>query len=133
MNLVENVVLGAGVLIAVFALITLFRFIVAYINAPEDRSRSPLELATDTTSRWLSGVFVAILGTASLGLVNFFDVVAMFTEFIGMHPFAASNVAILGLGAALNEGLTSLTTTQYVGIAFGIIGLTFAATVVYGE
>lgn len=131
MNIVQNVLLGAGILIGAFILLTLFRFIVAYINAPEGRSRSRLELATDTTSRWFMGVSVGILGAAGLGLVNFFDIVAMFTQFIGQHPFAASNVAIVGLGAAIIEGLANLSTSQYVGIAAGILGLTLIATVVY--
>lgn len=78
--------------------------------------------ALDNTFQWAAAGIAAFAGAVGVGLVQFADVAGMVAMFLGQHPFAASNLGIAGLGAAVMSGLLSLTVSQYLGISLLVIG-----------
>jgi hypothetical protein len=115
---------GLLLALAAFVLIVGLRFVVAYINAPDDRSISPLSLAIDTTSRWTWGLIGGAFAVGGLGLVQLADIIGMVTMFVGSHPYFVSNGLVTGLGAGVAAGLVDLSAGQFVGIAVALLGLT---------
>ncbi|WP_276258124.1 hypothetical protein [Haloglomus litoreum] len=107
------------------------RYIAAYLNAPES-SDDRFEWATNRTARWLGMIFGGLLATAAVAITQGVDIVAMGTQFIGMHPFVVSNLAGIGLGAGVLSGNIQLTTDQYVGLALMAVFGTYLLSEVYG-
>lgn len=102
------------------------RFLVAYLEERQRRSgRASDDVvdAADRTARWGAVVVMGILGALATGIVQFADVIDMATQFIASHPFGVSNVLAIGLGwLGINGALTG---EQYLGVAFGLVGITF--------
>lgn len=109
------------------AIILLVRYIAAYLSADVEPGESQARVALDTTTRWAAGVLAAFASAVGVGIVEFTDVVGMVTMFLGQHPFAASNIGIAGLGAAVISGLVSLSPGQYLGLSFVVIGAVMVA------
>lgn len=118
MTLVDAAVNGFLLAVGVFVVLVIGRLLVALANGDDPRDAAKL------TGKWTGGLLGAAASVGAMGLVQVGDVLGMVTQFIGTHPFAASNFAIAGLGAAGLEGLVSLGPGQYLGIALGIVGLT---------
>lgn len=104
-------ILGGGMVLLLGA-----KFIVEFIQ--EDDTNEALE----NTFKWAAGGIAAFAGAVGVGMVQFADVAGMIAMFLGQHPFAASNLGIAGLGAAVMGGLLSLTWSQYLGISLLLIG-----------
>jgi len=122
--------LMAGLLatIAVIGGAIALRFGVAYARARDRRRESPLRYAVTQTGEWTIGIAVGIGGAVAMGLVQFGDIIGTLFGFIGGHPYFASNLGVIGLGAGALSGLVSLSTDQFVGIALMLVGAVFLAT-----
>ena len=114
-----NLMAGVGAFVAILGAVVLLRFGVAYARSED------LSVSWDRTTKWVTGVAMAIAGAVSLGLVQFGDLIGMGFEFIVGHPYFVSNFGVAGLGAGALSGVISLTTSQYVGIALALIGVVF--------
>lgn len=114
-----NIMAGVGAFVAILGAVVLLRFGVAYARSED------LSVSWDRTTKWLTGVAMAIGAAVSLGLVQFGDLIGMAVEFIVSHPYFVSNFGVAGLGAGALSGVFSLTTSQFVGIALALIGLVF--------
>lgn len=103
------------------------RYIIAYLNTPEsadNRAQLALQMTSATVVTVVGGIAAAI----GIGLVQFGDIAAMVTMFIGNHPFIVSNLAGIGLGAGALSGLLELSADQYIGIALMIVAGVFIAS-----
>jgi hypothetical protein len=109
---------AVGALLAVLAT----RFAIAYLNTSgSDR----FQKALNRTARWLGIVVGGLTVAASVGLVQFGDIIGQIFAFIGGHPFVVSNLAGISIGAGVMSGVLDLTVDQYVGIALAIAGAVF--------
>jgi len=113
---------GLGAALAVLLVPLALRFIVALVRSDGD---SPVRSAFMKTGKWSLGIAGAIGSATALGVVEFWEVVASAVGFVAAHPFIASNVGSIGLGAGALSGVVSLSPAQFVGIALGIVGLVF--------
>jgi len=122
--------LMGGILVAMGVIVgsVLLRFLVAYARARDRNRNDALRRAATQTGQWTIGVAVGIGSAVALGLVQFGDIVGTLFGFIGGHPFFASNLGVIGLGAGALSGLVSLSTDQYIGVALMIVGATFLFT-----
>lgn len=107
------------------------RYIAAYLNAP-DSTDDRFEWATNRTARWLGMIFGGLVVAGGTAIVQGVDIIAMFTQFVGGHPFIVSNLAGIGLGAGVLSGNIQLTVDQYVGIAMMLVAGVFLLSEVYG-
>lgn len=120
---VLNGLLIAGVALAALIGAILVRFLIALANGEND-----VNDAARISGRWTGLVLGGAASAGAMGLVQFGDIIGMFTMFIGQHPFAVTNIGIAGLGAALIEGFVSLSTLHYLAIAVGLMGVTLILT-----
>lgn len=95
------------------------RWVVAYIRADGD---SPLRTAFRRTGTWSMALVGGAASASAMGLLSVADLVGQLVAFIGAHPYFASNLGTVGLGAGVVSGLVSLSTTQFVGVGLAIIG-----------
>jgi len=125
-GVVSVVDLLGGLLAALgaFLAIVAVRFVIAYANAD---TRRPFATAVTRTGRWTFGLLGGVFGAVALGLVQFGDLVGGFVGFVVSHPYFASNFGIAGVGAGAISGMFQLTTQQFLGIAFVIVGAVFVA------
>lgn len=114
-DVVGGLLAGVGLLTAV----VLGRFILAYASADGD---DELATAFAQTGRWAYGTAGAAAGVVGLGIVEFGDILGQMFGFIAGHPYFASNLGIVGLGAGALSGVFALTASQYIGVAIAILG-----------
>ena len=107
-----------GLLVALAAVLALVvgRFLVALARDEEPRD------ALEITGRWSAGIAGAAGAAGAMGLVQFADIVAAATGFIGTHPFAVSNGAVTALGAFVAGGWLDLSSGEFVGVAIALVG-----------
>ena len=94
-----NLMAGVGAFVAILGAVVLLRFGVAYARSED------LSVSWDRTTKWVTGVAMAIGGAVSLGLVQFGDLIGMIIEFIVSHPYFVSNFGVAGLGAGALSGV----------------------------
>lgn len=112
-----SVMAGIGAFLAIMLLVFAVRFVIAYA-----RTGTPW-MAWDKTTKWATGIALAVGSATTMGLIQFGDLVGGAAAFIGGHPYFVSNIGITGLGAGALSGLVQLSTDQFVGIAIAIVGL----------
>lgn len=126
--------LVSGFLVFVLGIVLVLgvRLLIAYLNAPKDiPAIDPKEVAFDRTAKWAMAVIGAIASAFAVSLVQFGDAVGMVAMFVGQHPLAVTNGLVAGLGAGAISGFLTLSPVQYLGIAFGLVGLTLVLVGVY--
>ncbi|WP_424001196.1 hypothetical protein ACOZ4I_15715 [Haloarcula salina] len=114
-----NVMAGVGAFVAILGALVLVRFGIAYARSDD------LSVSWDRTTKWVTGVAMAVGAAVSMGLIQFGDLVGMAVEFVVSHPYFVTNIGITGLGAGSLSGMFTLSTSQFVGIAFLIVGIVF--------
>lgn len=107
--------IGLGAAVGVL----LVRFLIAAANTGD------LSESAQRTGMWAGMVVGGLFSASMTGLMNFGDVLGGFFGFVGTHPFVASNLGGIGLGALSLSGLVSLSASQYVGIALLLVGAVF--------
>jgi len=112
-----SVMAGVGAFLAIMTLVFGVRFAIAYA-----RTGTPW-MAWDKTTKWATGIALAIGSATTAGLIQFGDLVGGLFEFVVGHPYVVSNFGITGLGAGALSGLFQITTSQFVGTAIAIVGL----------
>jgi hypothetical protein len=118
-NLLELALIGVGVVV----LVLLGRFLVAAVNTEGDLSES-----LGRTGVWAGMILGGLVAASATGIANFGDIIGGFVNFVASHPFVASNLGGISLGALSLSGTVSLSTSQYVGLALLLVGAVFVVT-----
>lgn len=117
-------VVGAVAVFAVGVLVVLgLRWLIAFLRAPDRlQGTGDVRWATDKTAQWVVTVVGAFASLVALGIVQAADVLEVVTMFVGQHPLLVAHGLTIGLAAGIIEGLVSMSTERYIGIAIATVG-----------